>query len=571
MSAYEHCSLGPHAPTAEQRRAEQRRQKALTMERLAKSGVKLPRKWSKSAIDRMGGQQEEKVTAVRERLRVREEREQRAVAVEVRQFARRLNGEPPEDSVIEEEPRPGYYSASRATRCVKCRWDPHRCLDCSGDLRARLELQDKLNDGYQEPARGDPGEWCRVLQPAKIRGGFAASSKAVGLAKVGQVIETIESRLNSDGVRRVRFCDGWVSASSSDGTTLLLERVDGDDAAAAAEAKAAAEAAAAEAAARAAAAAAAKAAAEAAAAEAAAAKAAAKAVAKAAKAAAKAAAAAEEDTETEDEDDETEDSEYETETETETTRKSGGGRGSTLPQFTVKQQAVVRTGFEMASTPAGGRPLRVGSVVQALETKVNARGVLRVRLEQGWVSETAGDGTVLLQRVVDDDETEEETDDGDTDAGETEDDETEGETEDDESSAYETETETTQQPAAPAAPAANDEDEAGHSLPQFTVKQQAVVRTGFEMTSTPAGGRPLGIGSVVQALETKVNARGVLRVRLEQGWVSETAGDGTVLLQRVVDDDETDTEDNESSAYESSEYESSEYETETETSESNAV
>ena len=102
------------------------------------------------------------------------------MAVEVRQFARRLNGEPPEDSVIEEEPRPGYYSASRATRCVKCRWDTHRCLDCSGDLRARLELQDKLKDGYQEPARGDPGEWCRVLQPAKIRGGFAASSKAVG-------------------------------------------------------------------------------------------------------------------------------------------------------------------------------------------------------------------------------------------------------------------------------------------------------------------------------------------------------------------------------------------------------
>jgi hypothetical protein len=186
------------------------------------------------------------------------------------------------------------------------------------------------------------------------------------------------------------------------------------------------------------------------------------------------------------------------------------------------------------------------------------------------VSETAGDGTVLLQRVVDDDETEEETDDGDTDAGETE---------DGESSAYETETETeTSRQPAPAPgqaaapdPAANDEDEAGHSLPQFTVKQQAVVRTGFEMTSTPAGGRPLGIGSVVQALETKVNARGVLRVRLEQGWVSETAGDGTVLLQRVVDDDETDTEDNESSAYESSEYESSEYETETETSESNAV
>ena len=53
----------------------------------------------------------------------------------------------------------------------------------------------------------------------------------------------------------------------------------------------------------------------------------------------------------------------------------------------------------MSSKPAGGKPLQIGSTVQALETRVNPRGVVRVRLEQGWVSETAGDGTILLQRV----------------------------------------------------------------------------------------------------------------------------------------------------------------------------
>ena len=43
--------------------------------------------------------------------------------------------------------------------------------------------------------------------------------------------------------------------------------------------------------------------------------------------------------------------------------------------------------------------LKVGRIVSALETKVNAKGVLRVRLAEGWVSEKAGDGTLLLQRL----------------------------------------------------------------------------------------------------------------------------------------------------------------------------
>ena len=54
----------------------------------------------------------------------------------------------------------------------------------------------------------------------------------------------------------------------------------------------------------------------------------------------------------------------------------------------------------MASKPAGEKPLNIGNVVQALETKVNDNGVLRVRIQQGWVSEKAGDGTVLLEKLV---------------------------------------------------------------------------------------------------------------------------------------------------------------------------
>ena len=33
--------------------------------------------------------------------------------------------------------------------------------------------------------------------------------------------------------------------------------------------------------------------------------------------------------------------------------------------------------------------------MQALETRVNLKGVFRVRLEPGWVSERAGDGAIL--------------------------------------------------------------------------------------------------------------------------------------------------------------------------------
>ena len=53
----------------------------------------------------------------------------------------------------------------------------------------------------------------------------------------------------------------------------------------------------------------------------------------------------------------------------------------------------------MSSRPAG-KPCRIGQVIEALETKVNDKGVTRVRYSDGWISENAGDGTPLLEIVV---------------------------------------------------------------------------------------------------------------------------------------------------------------------------
>ena len=62
----------------------------------------------------------------------------------------------------------------------------------------------------------------------------------------------------------------------------------------------------------------------------------------------------------------------------------------------VRQRAIMRQGYEANSKPAKGKPLKIGEVVQALETRMNDAGVLRIRVEGGWVSEKARDGTVLL-------------------------------------------------------------------------------------------------------------------------------------------------------------------------------
>ena len=72
---------------------------------------------------------------------------------------------------------------------------------------------------------------------------------------------------------------------------------------------------------------------------------------------------------------------------------------------------------------------------------------------------------------------------------------------------------------------------------KYILRQRAVVRDGFEMTSK-ATGTSLKIGQTIVALETKVNEKGITRVRFESGWISEKAGDGTVLLELAEEQEE---------------------------------
>jgi hypothetical protein len=54
------------------------------------------------------------------------------------------------------------------------------------------------------------------------------------------------------------------------------------------------------------------------------------------------------------------------------------------PGFVVRQRAVCRIGFAMNTKPAK-RPLKIGDVIQPIETRVNQQGVLRVHFADGWV------------------------------------------------------------------------------------------------------------------------------------------------------------------------------------------
>ena len=75
-----------------------------------------------------------------------------------------------------------------------------------------------------------------------------------------------------------------------------------------------------------------------------------------------------------------------------------GGAGTT---YKVVVNSKLRAGFEPTSKDLGTLP--AGQTITALETRVNSKGVTRVRFKRGWVSVTAGDGTVLLKDVAEED------------------------------------------------------------------------------------------------------------------------------------------------------------------------
>lgn len=143
---------------------------------------------------------------------------------------------------------------------------------------------------------------------------------------------------------------------------------------------------------------------------------------------------------------------------------------------------LARAGFQMSSKKAG--TLQADEVIQALETKVNANGITRVRFSgrlTGWASTKASDGTMLLEKV------------------------------------------------------GGTVSVSSSTAVKYTATVNGLVREGFAMTTKKAG--TLKKGSTIESIETKVNDKGVTRVRFDNGqisgWASTKAGDGTVLLEKV--------------------------------------
>ena len=248
----------------------------------------------------------------------------------------------------------------------------------------------------------------------------------------------------------------------------------------------------------------------------------------------------------EDEDEMTE-SEFETELEesefeTETTTSRGNEPAA---RYRVEVHAVVRAGFDPKSELRGN--LLPGDVVDALDGRLNANGVMRIQTAKGWVNVKAGDGTRLLKAVAaggggaaSKPGSEYESDEDETELAESE---------------YETETEMSELPAGCAT--------------QYRVLKPAVLRAGFEPTSAKAG--QLTPGDVLDVLDGRLNASGVMRIQTARGWVNVKAGDGTQLLQALGEEDdesglgETEYETEYDTEYET-EYDESEYETETQLS-----
>ena len=163
-------------------------------------------------------------------------------------------------------------------------------------------------------------------------------------------------------------------------------------------------------------------------------------------------------------------------------------------QYKVMHPAQIRAGFEADSSRVG--EAKVGTIVDMLEARVNPAGVTRIRYRYGWLNTEASDGTVLLQPLYGDEETE---------------------------SGFET------------------EEGEPPSMTRYTVLVPARVRAGFEATTEDRGIAPPG--EVVDVKETRVTDAGILRVKYKRGWISEFAGDGTRLLEEAdADDDESEFE-----------------------------
>ena len=80
-----------------------------------------------------------------------------------------------------------------------------------------------------------------------------------------------------------------------------------------------------------------------------------------------------------------------------------------LPKYVIKKDQRIQSGFETTSIETGSTSLKIGQVITAIETKVNDKGITRIKFTDGWISEKAEDGTVLLSSTEGGDNTAEET------------------------------------------------------------------------------------------------------------------------------------------------------------------
>ena len=62
----------------------------------------------------------------------------------------------------------------------------------------------------------------------RLRAGFELASDRLGALEPGEVITALETRVNGDGILRVRCSFGWLSERAADGTALLAEVPDGE-------------------------------------------------------------------------------------------------------------------------------------------------------------------------------------------------------------------------------------------------------------------------------------------------------------------------------------------------------
>ena len=361
-------------------------------------------------------------------------------------------------------------------------------------------------------ARGKPRPAAKTqykcVCPSKVRAGFDMKSKDLGILKPGEVVDALESRplvAGKPSVLRIKFAwkgkHGWVSTAAGDGTPLLELSGSGED---------------------------------------------------------------EEESE----------SEFETATATETETDVPAAAG----EYRVLVPAKVRAGFDATSPDAG--ICKPGEIIAALESRPNAKGIMRIRFARGWVSEKAMDGTRLLKPVgagdADDDsdysyETETQTSRASSSkrsnrsskrAQSEEDDGSEWETVtasesqassrksgsrsafeagtddgDDDDESWETATATSAESKRLARFMQETVEHAQtRTATRFRVVVPAVVRAGFDASTEKCG--IASPGEVIDAIETRKNESGVLRVRFASGWVSETAGDGTRLLEVAAEEDE---------------------------------